>query len=134
MVVYTERLRNYNKRFRKRQKKAHDPLVHVRVLNKRASDGQIGLKFASVFVSEPGYEAMEELKVRKRYLKDDMGELDHVPPLRDPLHHSMIWERYQLDVEDEVDQNAKVAADLSQYKFIDVRELVYPRRGRGGRD
>ena len=32
--------------------------------------------------------------MRKRFVKDDMGELDHVPPMKDELHHSMVWEKY----------------------------------------
>ena len=130
MLVYVDRLRSYTKRFLKRQKKQSDPLMHIRALGRRASEGLIGFKHSTIFPSEPKHEQIDDLKIRKRYMKDDLGELDHVPPLPEQLHHSMVWERYNLEVEDEVDQNAKVAADLNQYKFVDARELVYGKKTR----
>ena len=77
---------------------------HIRIKKRRASDGTIGLK--KIF--EPFYEKFEDKKARKKMLKEEYNECEYLPHFRKRLHQSMMWERYDLKQEDEIDFHQKL--------------------------
>ena len=103
MVFFKERLNHYSRRYYKKQKILRNPLRYTRILKRRASEGQVNLHYQH----EHLYEKFEDLKTRKKYLKEEYADEEFIPHTRNRLYHSMVWERYTFKVADEVDYNKK---------------------------
>mmetsp|Transcript_20787 Transcript_20787/g.32024 ORF Transcript_20787/g.32024 Transcript_20787/m.32024 type:complete len:140 (-) Transcript_20787:1976-2395(-) len=77
---------------------------YIRIPKRRSSDCAITLrKYFEYF-----YEPFETLKQRKKISKENYSTMDVLPQFRAKFHHSMVWEKYDLKQEDEVNLHQKI--------------------------